>query len=219
MNNILASYFKTVEEVTGEKDDQLFEHVKKLIECEFLKITQTRTKGIVVGTFNSPTSRSSNLYISTGTYEECDNSESKLIMLHRLEMLTNVPGIIFLRVPLIASLHKTKTEDLINAFKPIIGYFFKSIMRQSVNNNYEELIYILALGKNSRRVVTECFEYINRPRFILIQTVHPNNMREMDQRISEAKTKEERMRLIKRKNCNLDIFEQGFKVFLNYVVT
>jgi hypothetical protein len=215
MDHTLQEYFKKVEEVTGEKNFEFFRMVEDLIKSEFSKISQTKIKGIVFGTVNCSTRRSSQLYISTGSYERNDLSKGKLDMLDRLAILNNVCGIIYLRVPLIASLQKEKTEQLINAFKPIVAEFYKHIMKKNVD--FEELIYIFSLGKNSLKVATECLEAINRPRFLLIPSVHPNHMRQMDSKIKKAKSSAEKLRLKRRQVLNYNIFEQGLRVFINHV--
>jgi hypothetical protein len=63
MDYILQEHFKTVEETTGEKDNEFFEIVADVIKTESSKISQTKIRGIIVGTANCSIRRASTLYI------------------------------------------------------------------------------------------------------------------------------------------------------------
>lgn len=212
MDRIFSEYIKKVQEITADQSPRFYTYIRNVFRSELLKTPPSEVNGIIVGLINYPSMKDKDIYMSTG--HQLKKSELKGEMLQQLSTVSDKANILWIRVPMVASFDKHKIQELIEAFHPVIGQIFKIIMRASAND-FESPIPVLCLGKNSHNCVIEGLKYINRPRFILLPTVHPNNMPDMEEKISKATCKYERLHLIRRKYYNMDMFNQVFKIFVN----
>lgn len=213
MMEAFNNYLKNVKNITGKDSPVFYEDIRKEFEKELNKTTPRKVCGIVVGVINGKGYKHGNLFLSTGSDENSNESEFKSQMLRKLSTIQENKNVIFLRTPMISVHHSKNVKGkLIRAFEPVIFEILKIILKNS-SNGYEEQLPILCLGINSYICVSNCLKDLNRPKFILISSVHPNHMKFLDEMIDNVKSQGEKLRLVRRKMFDLDVFLQAINVF------
>lgn len=209
---VFGEYVKRLQTITGEDSPGFYEDLRTTLETEMFKIPLREIRGIVVGIRNCPPIKTRNLYISTGNFK--GNSDLRQEMFNKLATITEKGNFVHLRTPFAASFDNSRTKQLIAAFQPIINLFFKLIL-QSSEDVLESPIPVLCLGKNSLYSVTKGLKCINRPKFVILSTVHPNNFLYLEMKISQTVCKNKRLYLIRRKYYNFDVFQKVLKMFVS----
>lgn len=210
------TYLTQVKEITGEGSENFYQDVRREFEAEIFKTSPKKVRGIVVGVITTATTtREENLYLSTGNKETCDTSDMKIEMLEKLASLQDNNDIVFLRTPMISVRHNQKVKrELIDAFTQVLFSILNIILQKSADE-FGSPIPILCLGWNSFTCVTNCLRQVSRSKFVILSSVHPNYMRELDLKIKMSNYRSEQLRLIRRKYYMIDMFSQVFNLFYN----
>lgn len=212
------NYLNQVRNITGRDSPSFYEVIKNEFELQLNTISPRNVRGIIVGfLYSNDDITSGNLFLSTGRRPSSVSSTLKTKMINEILSLQANQNILFLRTPMISVQqdHKIKGK-LIRAFEPVVFEILKAILKSS-SNGYENQIPILCLGINSYICISNCLQFLRRPKFVIISSVHPNNIDDMDFQITRAISNSEKKRLEERKYYNIDMFYQAVDVF--YLLT
>lgn len=213
MDRVFDNYIKAVQTITEMKDSKFYDESKIIF---FKSINQTlprNVEGIVVGMFphSSKHIRCGSVYISTGDNLNDDDCDFIHDMVNDLKVLKAYPNLVWVRFPFIST-HKEKTDAMISAFKPVLCFILHRILNAS-RGEFEKIIPILTLGKNSYECVIECLKQTNRPKFVTVPCVHPNFMRFCDDDIKNTSSQQTKIKTMNKMYHEYDKFKQSLMYF------
>lgn len=214
MDRVFNNYLNAVQTITKIKDSKFYNESKRIFYQNLNRTSPKNVEGIIIGMFphSSKHIRCGSVYISTDHNVNDDDCDFTIEMINELKRLKTNPNILWVRVPYISTTHKEKTDLMIAAFNPVLCFILHRILSVS-RGEFEDIIPILTLGKNSYESVIECLKLTNRPKFVVVPTIHYNFMRFADNDLNNNSNLQSKVKTIKKMYHEYDKFYQGVNLF------
>lgn len=85
-------------------------------------------------------------------------------------------NVLFLRTPFFVGGSEKQWSELIEASQPFLSYILSAVTRST-----NKTLPLLMLGHNAAYYTLDCLKTESRPRFVILQAVHPIFMCEIDE--------------------------------------
>jgi len=176
------------------------------------KVKPSLVKGIIIGVTHQSFKyqpRSVGLFVTTGRYPFHTEHPLRETILNEIDNLTDTT-ILHLRFPFIRSEEKHQIDKLIDLFYPVMEEILEIIYRKQ-NNKIP--IPIFCLGRNGAMQTYKALTKFNFPKFNVLQSVHPLWFLEIEKKISDSASKQNKRRLKKQKHRAFNLFKSNLSLF------
>lgn len=212
MQSVFEKYINSVRNLTGCLDFEFYQTCEEIFFKNFETTPPSSVSGIIVGVWDFQRSRivkesGGTLFISTGAPSHVDECSFKTTMLNKLKDLQKKENLLWIRVPLIAG-RRDLTNSLIDAFRPVMVFILKKLLECN-----QKHIPILNLGINSHTFVTKCLESTNRPKFVLLPSVHPTFFQTVYEDIKQCYSINKKNRLLEIQKQEMEKFNECLILF------
>lgn len=210
--SIVLDYLENVRSIIGEFDEELYDYGRRYLVNIIEKVRVSTISAIIVGlTFDIFPKRKGQLFISTGQHpRECCMQKAMLDDLKKIQQADE--KVLFLRTPFFAGGTENQWGDLIEAYHPFLSYILSTVTRNTNKN-----LPLLLLGHNAAFHTLECLKIKSRPRFIILQAVHPTFMCEIDEMIEVTTNRRKIHHFEDIKDYELKVFEQCLEILKLFV--